>query len=699
MMKDFLPLVGREALERLRLEASKKGVDLEKDVAARGFDFSSDLKNDKVLYFRAKMLGYDLPNGNGDAIPRVYAADFGPSFIGKHLDLNHETDVQNIIGKVVSTFHVEAPLPGDPGEERIIGKNALSDDDSDATRELQLEGICRIDRNTDLGELVAQKLIAGTIDGVSQEASTEYATCSVCGHKVSSPFDAVCAHLENGSLMIKSFQVEGRKHKVLAYKEHHNPVGTGLAIVTVPAYDRGRVQEIAAQVKSGKLPLEAALLDLKEQAILYKKPAHIMEAIESLQANKTTIALDSALSKLNGHETLALLEKFKAPIELRGQELKKEEEGEKVKASDAEAEDAFRSAKEHAHKAGDLSESAEFQASNIYDTDKPDAKKFMRDSIRNTVKKAKEHIKEANDDLDKGENSLEAIFFRRPNKIESYWAIISKPTGQVLTRVSIGALSGGKINRVLSVQGRFTTLAKHLTSTSWAQDLVSEAKRRGASSVLAELKAAQHAWDIQCKEASALKDQRRINGRLKAGRGKARVREGRHIHAETDVDDYMVQASKSTEEEGKGKPMCDICQERPAVSSSYRTWNEGTDAETTGTVLECQRCARLDNYWAEKVMNGEMTLEEAEEGQDFNAKLKPRLSRLQGTLAQSPKTPAESPLHVHDTKLSAGRGKVRWSIISRIKPKIKMRSPRMNPAYPRTYDPSVHPQQGTNRPK
>jgi endogenous inhibitor of DNA gyrase (YacG/DUF329 family) len=317
MMKDFRPVVGREALEGLRLEASKRGADLEAGAAAQGVDFKADLSNDKVLYFRAKMLGYDLPNGNGDAIPRVYASDFGPSFIGKHLDLNHETDVQNIIGKVVSTFHVEAPMPGEPGKERVIGLNALADDDSDATRELQLEGICRIDRNTELGELVAQKLLAGTIDGVSQEASTEFAQCSVCGHKIGSPMERVCGHLENGSLMIQSYQVEGRKSKVLAYKEHHNPVGTGLAVVTVPAYDRGRVQQIAQEVKAGKLALTAALLDLKEQAILYKKPAHVMAAIADLEAKPASDALNSALTKLNGHETLAMLERFKAPAEVK----------------------------------------------------------------------------------------------------------------------------------------------------------------------------------------------------------------------------------------------------------------------------------------------------------------------------------------------------------------------------------------------
>ena len=313
MMKDFQVVSGRVALEGLKLEASKHGTDLVKEAAARGIDFDADLSNDKVLYFRAKMLGYDLPNGNGDAISRIYAADFGPSFIGKHLDLNHETDVENIIGKVVSTFHVEASLPGEPGAERIIGLNALADDDSDATRELQLDGICRIDRNTELGELVAQKLIAGTIDGVSQEASTDFATCSVCEHKIGSPFDRPCEHLENGSLMVKAYQVQGKKNKVLAFKNHANPVGTGLAVVPVPAYDRGRVQQMREQVRAGKMDVKAALLDLKVQALLNKKPEHIMQAIAELEAGNFTAALDSALTKLNGHETLALMEKFKTP--------------------------------------------------------------------------------------------------------------------------------------------------------------------------------------------------------------------------------------------------------------------------------------------------------------------------------------------------------------------------------------------------
>lgn len=231
-------------LEGFRVAAKKSGVDLE--AAAKQHGLTIQASSDKVLFFRAKMLGYDLPNGNGDAIPRIYASTFGPSFIGQPLDVNHETDPEHIIGKILATFHVEVPINASEGEERIIGKNAIADMD-DATSELQVEGICMIDRTTALGNDIAAKLISGVLNSVSQEASTEYAECSVCGHRVNSPLEPICAHMDNGSMMVQSYQVEGKKHKVLAYKKHHNPVGTGLGVVTVPAYDKAKVSDIVAE--------------------------------------------------------------------------------------------------------------------------------------------------------------------------------------------------------------------------------------------------------------------------------------------------------------------------------------------------------------------------------------------------------------------------------------------------------------------
>lgn len=728
MMKDFKPVIGRQALEGLRVEASKKGIDLDKEIAAKGFDFSADLTNDKVLYFRAKMLGYDLPNGNGDAISRIFAADFGPSFIGKHLDVNHETDVEHIIGKVVSTFHVEAAMPGEPGTERIIGLNALADDDSDATRELQLEGICRIDRNTELGEIVAQKLIAGTVDGVSQEASTEFAECSVCKHKVGSPFDPLCAHLENGSLMIQSYQVEGRKNKVLAYKNHYNPVGTGLAVVPTPAYDRGRVQQMQEQVRAGKLSLAAALLDLKQQAILHKKPEHIMAALAELEKPEAPSALTSALAKLDGHETLAIMEHLRKPAEAKTaiqasaaeawkgiQEIYKEQQEQRKWVAKAEHTDMEISAyvakspalgdklwkdteltaqqfldnyrchldrEEHGVQLWDVDGSFSIvvdgrllilHADNVsavrfYDkviawakkkdkkikamagenTDKSflfqewgtdfadeikrdpgfnsvvsqqrakgfgdyyigagdspqeaalDAVKragndgkhiepevtaaakafgtepvedpddegveyiialFMRQQKLDAAKVAAKDLADvAIQDVSEGQDAakealrlaeeakallresglgeaaaekagdaenaadtaknrlgnarqmadaVSAAFFRQPEPMKSYWAVFGAD-GKILTRVSIGALCGGKLNRSLSVAGKKVSLGQHLTSPAWAKDLIVESERRGIDAVLAELKAAEESWGLKLKADAAPKAPKRF---------------------------------------------------------------------------------------------------------------------------------------------------------------------------------------------
>lgn len=287
-------------LEGFKLVASKSGVDL--GAIAQQWGLSLEAASDKVLFFRAKMLGYDLPNGNGDAIPRVYASTFGPSFIGKHLDVNHETDPEHIIGKVLATFHVEVPINASEGEERIIGKNMIADlAEGDTTHELQLEGICMIDRTTALGDDIAKKLISGVLDSVSQEASTEYAECSVCAHRINNPLEPLCQHLDSSSLMIKSYQIEGKKYKVLAFKRHHGPniIGTGLGVVVTPAYGKAKVSDLAAsQTLETNLTASetAAPTTIEETSVEAKEvPPHI----EILSLSKEYSDVYSALTQVS----------------------------------------------------------------------------------------------------------------------------------------------------------------------------------------------------------------------------------------------------------------------------------------------------------------------------------------------------------------------------------------------------------------
>ena len=300
------------------------------------------------LYFWSKFLGYDFPNGNGDAIPRRYAAEFGPSFISRHLDVNHVMDPQNIIGRIESTWHVEIPLQDQNGPDgKVIGSvTKMYNFENPITGELQVEGVCMIDRTTQLGDDIAHKLISGVLKSVSQEASTEYCACSVCGHKMTNPYEPICAHIQPGSLMLKSYDVEdptimsaakqelatallagdqaaqaaanekmSRAHRnILAYKIHHNPVGTGLAVVTVPAYDKAQVRELIAEMKAGRRPVQEVAKEISQQEAVHGQTPSLLEAAQELNAFmgfRMNAQAESALRKLNGVEALQIMSAFK----------------------------------------------------------------------------------------------------------------------------------------------------------------------------------------------------------------------------------------------------------------------------------------------------------------------------------------------------------------------------------------------------
>lgn len=271
-----------DEIEGLRVQAKRQGSDLL-------------IEDGNFLYARAIFMGYDLPNGNGDAIPSLYAGTFGPSFIGKHVDVNHQLDPDSMIGTIMATWHVQKPLLAGTGP-KVIGRNAFGRDIDGRPRvfgyapavdadpmELQLEGIFRLDRNRRAGDIMARKLLAKEIDSVSQEASTAYCLCPVCAHKIAMPFDMACEHLTHGSLMLKAYKVDGYEQEVLAYKIHHDPSGTGLGCVGVPAYDKAKLAELTAALKNGHLTVEAFQKLLSEQELVWGRTSLVVQAGHDLK--------------------------------------------------------------------------------------------------------------------------------------------------------------------------------------------------------------------------------------------------------------------------------------------------------------------------------------------------------------------------------------------------------------------------------
>jgi hypothetical protein len=332
-----------------------------------GGDPSHIQANDKKLYVRAIYMGYDLPNSNGDAVPRRWASTFGPSFIGTRVDQNHWTDPANIIGSTLTTWHREQDIilsaaAAKMQANRVIGRNSFGWDvegrpevfgfpsAQDGMKELQIEGIFEVDRTSKLGDEIARKLIAGLLNSVSQEADTEFCLCPICAHKVATIYDAPCAHMIYGSIMAKTYKVPGYDVEILAHKVHHFPTGTGLGVVGVGAYDLARVHQLTAQLKQGTLTLEAAKKVLDEQVLIYGEGTIINGAISEVNS------IEARMKRLAGRKIIIInAEKsLREDLERHASDISNLEDVEIKKMSDSELK-AF--IKEQTHEAARSGES------------------------------------------------------------------------------------------------------------------------------------------------------------------------------------------------------------------------------------------------------------------------------------------------------------------------------------------------------
>lgn len=547
----------QKQIDGFALTASKHNTDLVEIAKAHGVELKA---SPNVLYFRCRLMGYDFPNANGDAVPRQYAANFGPSFIGKQLNVNHQPDPEHIIGKIMTTFHTEAEVEMNPDDARIIGKNVMSGFEDVTAKELVLEGICMINRQTKLGNDIASKLESGLLTMVSQEASTEYCQCSVCANQVSGPFDMFCAHLDHGSLMLKSYKVEGKDLEVLAFKEHHNPEGTGLGIVTVGAYGKAEILEMFADLKAGKKSAEdiAALLDLQTQIHGERQLITAAKTTLGSMASDKNLSQTSvtALKKLDGVETLSLIADLKKggflaypgpeedvssgwhPIDTDSEgnvlwtneddvETVDDDPGydepvEKVALGFTQSEgeepkevagritwDELKSpngiqiawsfqASLKGESGGDGGEGSEAEPEReesltVSPTRTGEALGVDKDRNPN-VPKLEEDKHYEDPDFKKTQTVTVASvkFFRQPDLQASYWAV--SYGGKIVSRISVGAASGGDLDRNSVVESGKVHLKSYLVSTAYGQDILDNIKGQGLRRVITALNTAEQEY-------------------------------------------------------------------------------------------------------------------------------------------------------------------------------------------------------------
>jgi len=178
----------------------------------------ADASND-FLYFVARSILADVPNGNGDIFPKDEVLKSYHTFVGKHIDLNHSTDPKDIIGKIVEAYPIEKE-----------GK-------------LYIEIVGKIDKKQypDIARKIETKLMSD----VSMEAIVESSECSICGHIVRNETDKKCEHLEN--YLNKECEYNGEKKK--CYAINRGITFSGLGIVMIPAEPTANVTAVIAEKK------------------------------------------------------------------------------------------------------------------------------------------------------------------------------------------------------------------------------------------------------------------------------------------------------------------------------------------------------------------------------------------------------------------------------------------------------------------
>ena len=265
--------------------------------------------NSDFLYFRAKAIKADEPNGNGDYFPKVDLIASYQTFVGKGLFLNHDSDdLSKAIGKVLDSYPIEA------------------------NGEFYIECLAKIDKK--LYPEIARKVETGVLSKVSMGCGVERSTCNICGHVLYSDDDMKCAHLSGSLLKEAEAQIDfpkvgikkGSAVKVFAINEGIS--FTELSIVNVPAWPNADINSIISSLKetlskTASLNKDEIVTQLKEiLASLDNETRNIVkdnicqckleENMSNVEHNENE--LDSVLKKLNALEYMTLISSLEKKV-------------------------------------------------------------------------------------------------------------------------------------------------------------------------------------------------------------------------------------------------------------------------------------------------------------------------------------------------------------------------------------------------
>jgi hypothetical protein len=186
--------------------------------------FAYDPEN--FLYYRARAITADVPNGNGDLFPLLeLEASFG-TFIGQGVYLNHDSDSPDKSFGLVLDSVIHKPL----NKRAYIEILAAVDKE---IAEQKHPGIIR-------------KLSNGFLNSTSMGCSCTHAECGIC-HNVAYNTAQLCAHMHPDSLSY----VKGKRQTNgdLAHEINYGITFTEDSIVSVPADNTARIFELYANKK------------------------------------------------------------------------------------------------------------------------------------------------------------------------------------------------------------------------------------------------------------------------------------------------------------------------------------------------------------------------------------------------------------------------------------------------------------------
>jgi hypothetical protein len=236
---------------------------------ANGVDEIIEERDPDFVYFRARAVTADVPNGNGDLFTRAELEKSYKTFIGKHVDFEHKTDPSHIVGKIIDAYPVDDPVTG----------------------EYYIEVLGKVDRK--LHPEIARMVETGLLDKVSMESNVERSICSICGHTITSNDDPRCDHQMN----FLGKTIDGKP----VYARNEGVTFTGLGIVLNPADKRADIKNIFAKMNWNLEEMSSHLTSLTTDQKTLLKIASELQVDSQVDSQVASI-----LNKLSAAEFLTL---------------------------------------------------------------------------------------------------------------------------------------------------------------------------------------------------------------------------------------------------------------------------------------------------------------------------------------------------------------------------------------------------------